>query len=122
MAKKLYFTFFIGLLLSMTMGEYSTLESDKQMGPMERLRSLFEIRGQKNEEREIKMVLCGHHLFHTWKVACSSIRSKKRSLDGFSEEMMMAMDGFRSTMKKIAGLMDQCCSQPCSFQTLLSFC
>uniref|UniRef100_A0A0K2UNB9 Insulin-like domain-containing protein n=1 Tax=Lepeophtheirus salmonis TaxID=72036 RepID=A0A0K2UNB9_LEPSM len=120
MSKKLYFTFFICLLLSMTMGEYSTLESDKYMDPMERLETPSKLE-EERMNRESEMILCGHNLFNAWRIACSSIGSKK-SLDGFSEEMMMAMNGFRSTMKKLAGLMDQCCSQPCSFPTLLSFC
>uniref|UniRef100_A0A0K2VC23 Bombyxin C1 [Bombyx mori] n=1 Tax=Lepeophtheirus salmonis TaxID=72036 RepID=A0A0K2VC23_LEPSM len=120
MSKKLYFAFFIGLLLSMTMGEYSTLESEKQMGPMERLRSLLKLE-DRIMNKGSEMVLCGHNLFHTWRVACSSIRSK-RSVDGFSGKIMIAINGFRSGMKKRAGLTDQCCSQPCSLKTLLSFC
>uniref|UniRef100_A0A0K2UBL5 Uncharacterized protein n=1 Tax=Lepeophtheirus salmonis TaxID=72036 RepID=A0A0K2UBL5_LEPSM len=102
MSKKLYFAFFIGLLLSMTMDEYSPLESEKQMGPMERLETPSKL-ADGRIKRGNKMVLCGHNLFNALRVACSSICSK-RSLDGFSEEMMMAMNGFRSTMKKIAGL------------------
>ncbi|CAB4069709.1 unnamed protein product [Lepeophtheirus salmonis] len=75
---------------------------------------------REESKRGGKMVLCGHNLFNALRVACSSIRGK-RSVDGFSEEMM-GMSNLRSNMKKRAGLTDQCCAQPCSFTTLLSFC
>ncbi|CAB4060270.1 unnamed protein product [Lepeophtheirus salmonis] len=102
------------------MGEYSCLESDKHMDPMERLETPSKLEDERMK-RDSEMASSGYNLFNAWRIACSSILSKKYK-NGLSEEMMMDMNGFRSTMKKLAGLMDQCCSQPCSFQTLLSFC
>ncbi|CAF2745859.1 unnamed protein product [Lepeophtheirus salmonis] len=107
----------------MTLGEsfpWSDYESGKQMNPMERIHSFTGYSEEGRDKRGGKMVLCGHNLFNALRVACSSIR-RKRSADGFSEEIM-AMNDLRSNMRKRAGLTDQCCAQPCSFTTLLSFC
>ncbi|CAB4069711.1 unnamed protein product [Lepeophtheirus salmonis] len=107
----------------MTLGEsfpWSDYESGIQMDPVERIPSLTGYSEVGRDKRGGKMVLCGHNLFNALRVACSSIRGK-RSVDGVSEEMM-GMNYLRSNMRKRAGLTDQCCTQPCSFTTLLSFC
>ncbi|CAB4060268.1 unnamed protein product [Lepeophtheirus salmonis] len=70
------FTSFICLLLSMTMGEYSTLESDKHMDPMERLETPSKLEDERMN-RESEMILCGHNLFNAWRIACSSIGFKE---------------------------------------------
>ncbi|CAB4055950.1 unnamed protein product [Lepeophtheirus salmonis] len=100
MSNKLYFASFVCLLLSMTLGEsfpWSDYESGKQMDQMERIHSF---KGHSVEGR---------------------VKRGKRSADGFSEETM-GMNHLHSNMRKRAGLTDQCCAQPCSFTTLLSFC
>ncbi|CAF2745143.1 unnamed protein product [Lepeophtheirus salmonis] len=94
-------------------------ESGKQMDQMERIHSFKGYSEEGRVKRGGKMVLCGHNLFNARRVACSSIRGK-RSVDGFSEETM-GMNDLCSNMRKRAGLTDQCCAQPCSFTTLLSF-
>ncbi|CAF2748256.1 unnamed protein product [Lepeophtheirus salmonis] len=99
---------------------WSDYESGQQMDPMERVHSLTGYSEEGRDKRGGKMVLCGHNLFNALRVACSSIRGK-RSADGFSDEIM-GMNDLRSNMRKRAGLTDQCCTQPCSFTTLLSFC
>ncbi|CAF2743068.1 unnamed protein product [Lepeophtheirus salmonis] len=107
----------------MTLGEsfpYSDYGSGKQMNQMEIFDSFMEYSEEGRDKRGGKMVLCGHNLFNALRVACSSIR-RKRSADGFSEEIM-GMNNLRSNIRKRAGLTDQCCAQPCSFTTLLSFC
>ncbi|CAB4062023.1 unnamed protein product [Lepeophtheirus salmonis] len=123
MSNKLYFASFICLLLFMTLGEslpWTDYKSGKQIDQMKRIHSFTGYSEEGRVKRGGKMVLCGHNLFNALRVACSSIRGK-RSADGFSEGIM-GINDLRSNMRKRAGLTDQCCAQPCSFTTLLSFC
>uniref|UniRef100_A0A0K2UT82 Bombyxin B3 [Bombyx mori] n=2 Tax=Lepeophtheirus salmonis TaxID=72036 RepID=A0A0K2UT82_LEPSM len=123
MPNKIFIAFLICLLLSMTLQEsfsWSDYERGKQMDRMDIIHGMTEYSEEGRVKRDGKMVLCGHNLFNALRVACSSIRGK-RSADGFSEEMM-GMKDLRRNIRKRAGLTDQCCAQPCSFTTLLSFC
>ncbi|CAB4061970.1 unnamed protein product [Lepeophtheirus salmonis] len=61
----------------------------------------------------IKVKLCGFYLFSALRVACLSLLSQ-RSAGNFGNS--------HHGVTKRAGLSDQCCAHPCSFETLLSFC
>ncbi|XP_040565568.1 uncharacterized protein [Lepeophtheirus salmonis] len=116
MSKSCYILSFIFILLSTNLGVFSLSEFEENEEE-DQTNNLTENKDDKVTE-ESAMVLCGHNLYSALRVACSSIRSK-RSAEAFRNHHHKR---HHHRLVKRAGLTDLCCSQPCTFQTLLTFC
>ncbi|XP_040565573.1 uncharacterized protein [Lepeophtheirus salmonis] len=113
---KLYLMSFICVLLFHKLGEavpWQGFETDEPNEEEEEWDNGGILGRTSRSAPRIKVKLCGIYLFSALRVACLSLLSQ-RSAGNFGNS--------HHGVTKRAGLSDQCCAHPCSFETLLSFC